>query len=298
MDEKEQQLQKQNVAALYAIAEALQKQEDRSAAQDAEVALVKQSQELEVEKAQTVSDTQDLVKQISEAVLTNILKENMELNAGETRDETHGDVFYQEGGDEDKQVKAKDTNKTNEVQQTIHAGGSKALQLMKQEIVAELKKHMTKEHEALYSEDVEDAVEEKVMEEPVEEVLDMDVEPEGSSEYPMEEEEYDEDTFKMMKSLKKQMADMQKAIPEMVMQKAAELSEAQLLKSGFRKEQNKQPQVTKAMGLDESDYAISKSQDNPDFDINQVSFADLYNAKMARDSGTGTDGLSENFFRG
>ena len=103
----------------------------------------------------------------------------------------------------------------------------------------------------------------------------------------------------MVKDLKKELKDAMASIPAMVMKQAQELSESQLLKSGFRKEQSKQPQITKAMGLDEADYAIQKSQDSgEDFDINKVSFGDLYTAKMKRDAGENTDGLPENFFRG
>lgn len=313
MDEKElQNLVKGIPAAMYAVAEGLQKQEDRALAQDAEIALQKQAAALELEKAQNATATQDLVKSITEAVVANISKqttiygekENMELNGDVARDETHKDVFYKEGGDEDKQVKAKDTNDTSTVQQTIHAGGSTSLQLMIQksidEAVLKIEKHFLKEHEAQYSGNGEDAVEEAVMEEPVEEEMGMDaVEPEGSAEYPMEEEEYEEDTFKMIKSLQKQLETSLAAIPEMVVAKAQEISDQQLLKQGFRKEQSRVPQVTSlAMGLDADDYAIQKSQGETteDFDINKVSFGDLYTAKMKRDA-EGTDGLPQNLFR-
>ena len=126
----------------------------------------------------------------------------------------------------------------------------------------------------------------------------MGVEDEGSSEYPMEEEEYDEDIFKMVKDLQKELKKQIDSIPNMVLKQAQELSESQLLKSGFRKESTKQPQITRAMGLDDTDYAvIQKSQDSEDFDINKVSFGDLYTAKMKRDS-EGTDGLPSDLFRG
>lgn len=302
----EQHLQK-NTAAMYAIAEQLQKQEDRWTAQDAEVALQKQAKELEVAKAQNAIDAQELVKQITDGVLADLAKstiygqkENMELNGDEEKSVSHKDVFYSEGGDEDSQVDAKDENKTEEVQQTLHAGGAKSLQLMKAEIVSELKKHFLKEHEAQYAGGDDSAVAEEIMEEPAEEAMDMDTgmeDPEGSSEYPMEEEEYDQDTFKMVKDLQKELKAQIASIPSMVLKQAQDLSESQLLKSGFRKESTKQPQITRSMGLDDADYAIQKSQETTeDFDINKVSFGDLYTAKMKRDS-EGTDGLPANFFR-
>ena len=218
----------------------------------------------------------------------------MVLNGDTLKNVSHKDVFESDGGDEDKQVAAKDKNDTGEVQKPIQA-------MIKTQVVNELKKHFTKEHESLYADDAADDLEEEVMEEPEEVAMDEaveDVEPEGSSEYPMEEEEYDEDTFKMMKGLQKQLKSLEANIPNLVMKKAQEMSDAQLLKSGFRKEQSKQPQVTSlAMGLDADDYAISKSKEgSADFDINKVSFSDLYNAKMKRDS-EGTDGLPQDLFR-
>ena len=297
MDTEQQalQLQKQNVSALYAIAEALQKQEDRYTALDNETQLQKQAQEVELEKAQNETATQDLVKSITKQIMTELSKaENMVLNGDTFKNVSHKDVFESDGGDEDKQVAAKDKNDTGEVQKPIQA-------MIKTQVVNELKKHFTKEHESLYADDDSADLEEEVMEEPAEVAMDEaveDVEPEGSSEYPMEEEEYDEDTFKMMKGLQKQLKNLESNIPNLVMEKAQEMSDAQLLKSGFRKERSKQPQVTSlAMGLDADDYAISKSKDgSADFDINKVSFSDLYNAKMKRDS-EGTDGLPQDLFR-
>jgi len=297
MDTEQQalQLQKQNVSALYAIAEALQKQEDRYTAIDNEAQLQKQAQEIELEKAQNVTATQDLVKSITKQIMTELSKaENMVLNGDTLKNVSHKDVFESDGGDEDKQIAAKDKNDTGEVQKPIQA-------MIKTQVVNELKKHFTKEHESLYADDDSAELEEEVMEEPAEVAMDEaveDVEPEGSSEYPMEEEEYDEDTFKMMKGLQKQLKNLEANIPNLVMEKAQEMSDAQLLKSGFRKERSKQPQVTSlAMGLDADDYAISKSKDgSADFDINKVSFSDLYNAKMKRDS-EGTDGLPQDLFR-
>jgi hypothetical protein len=289
------QLQKQNVSALYAIAEALQKQEDRYTALDNETQIQKQAQELELEKAQSETATQDLVKSITKQIISELSKaENMVLNGDGVKNVSHKDVFEADGGDEDKQVAAKDKNDTGEVQKPIQA-------MIKTQVVNELKKHFTKEHESLYADDAADDLEEEVMEEPEEVAMDEaveDVEPEGSSEYPMEEEEYDEDTFKMMKGLQKQLKSLEANIPNLVMKKAQEMSDAQLLKSGFRKEKSKQPQVTSlAMGLDADDYAISKSKEgSADFDINKVSFSDLYNAKMKRDS-EGTDGLPQDLFR-
>ena len=297
MDTEQQalQLQKQNVSALYAIAEALQKQEDRYTAIDNEAQLQKQAQDVELEKAQNATATQDLVKSITKQIMTELSKaENMVLNGDTAKNVSHKDVFESDGGDEDKQIAAKDTNDTGEVQKPIQA-------MIKTQVVNELKKHFTKEHESLYADDAADELEEEVMEEPEEVAMDEaveDVEPEGSSEYTMEEEEYDEDTFKMMKGLQKQLKNLEANIPNLVMKKAQEMSDAQLLKSGFRKEQSKQPQVTSlAMGLDADDYAISKSKEgSADFDINKVSFSDLYNAKMKRDS-EGTDGLPQDLFR-
>ncbi len=128
------------------------------------------------------------------------------------------------------------------------------------EAIVKLEKHFLKEHEAQYAGNGEGEVEEAVMEEPVEEEMGMDVEPEGSTEYPMEEEEYDEDTFKMLKDMKKSFDAQIAAIPALVQKQAQEISEAQLQTQGFRKEQSRQPQVTSlAMGLDADDYAISKS---------------------------------------
>ena len=293
------QLQKQNVSALYAIAEALQKQEDRYAALDNEKQLQKQAQELELEKEQNELATQNLVKSIRKEIMTEISKaQNMVLNGDTFKNVSHKDVFESEGGDEDKQVAAKDTNDTGDVQKPIQA-------MIKTQVVSELKKHFLKEHEAQYNNEDADALEEEVMEEPVEEVMEepMDMvekeahedEDEGAAEYPMVEEEVDADTLKMMKGLQKQLKNLEANIPNMVMEKAQELSEAQLLKSGFRKERSRQPQVT-SMGLDANDYAISKSADSPEFDINQVSFSDLYNAKMKRDA-EGTDGLPQDLFR-
>ena len=293
------QLQKQNVSALYAIAEALQKQEDRYAALDNEKQLQKQAQELELEKEQNELATQNLVKSITKEIMTELSKaQNMVLNGDTFKNVSHKDVFESDGGDEDKQVAAKDTNDTGDVQKPIQA-------MIKTQVVSELKKHFLKEHEAQYNNEDADALEEEVMEEPVEEVMEepMDMvekeahedEDEGAAEYPMEEEEVDADTLKMMKGLQKQLKNLEANIPNMVMEKAQELSEAQLLKSGFRKERSRQPQVT-SMGLDANDYAISKSADSPEFDINQVSFSDLYNAKMKRDA-EGTDGLPQDLFR-
>ena len=293
------QLQKQNVSALYAIAEALQKQEDRYAALDNEKQLQKQAQELELEKEQNELATQNLVKSITKEIMTELSKaQYMVLNGDTFKNVSHKDVFESDGGDEDKQVAAKDTNDTGDVQKPIQA-------MIKTQVVSELKKHFLKEHEAQYNNEDADALEEEVMEEPVEEVMEepMDMvekeahedEDEGAAEYPMEEEEVDADTLKMMKGLQKQLKNLEANIPNMVMEKAQELSEAQLLKSGFRKERSRQPQVT-SMGLDANDYAISKSADSPEFDINQVSFSDLYNAKMKRDA-EGTDGLPQDLFR-
>ena len=302
MDNEQQalQLQKQNVSALYAIAEALQKQEDRYAALDNEKQLQKQAQELELEKEQSALATQDLVKSITKQIMTELSKaENMVLNGDTFKNVSHKDVFESDGGDEDKQVPAKDTNDTGDVQKPIQA-------MIKTQVVSELKKHFLKEHEAQYNNEEADDLEEEVMEEPIEEVMEESMDmvekeghdlEEGAAEYPMEEEEVDADTLKMMKGLQKQLKNLEANIPNLVMEKAQEMSDAQLLKSGFRKEQSRQPQVTSlAMGLDADDYAISKSSDSPDFDINKVSFSDLYNAKMKRDS-EGTDGLPQDLFR-
>jgi hypothetical protein len=174
-----------------------------------------------------------------------------------------------------------------------------------EEAIVKIEKHFLKEHEAQYAggdDRAVGAVEEEVMEEPVEEEMGMDsVELEGASEYPMKEEEFDEDMSpeKMYKSFKKQLTDLTAAIPALVMKEATKLSEATLQKQGFRKEISRQPQITNAMGLDQSDYAISKSKGSDEkFDITEVSYKDLYNAKMARDAGTGTSELPSDFFRG
>lgn len=315
MDEKIEQLLKGVTAAMYANAEELQKSNDEREAQRAEVALIKAQQEMELEKVQNEQQTQELVKQIKEGVLAELQKansiygekENMDLNGDKEKSVSHKDVFYSEGGDEDSQVDAKDHNETDEVQQTLHAGGTKSLQLMIKKAIREtlgpdFQKHFLKEHEAQYAGGDDSGVAEEVMEEPVEQDMGMDMgdEGDGSAEYPMEEEEFDMDSEKMYKSLQKQLQTAMESIPDMVMKKAQELSEAQLLKSGFRKEQSRQPQITKqAMGLDASDYAIQKSQDSgKDFDITKVSFGDLYTAKMQRDTGSGTEGLPEDFFKG
>jgi hypothetical protein len=280
--------------ALGAVAETLQKMNFRLAKQEEAEEQQKYDDDVEMEKQAGELSKQSLIKEISIAVVDILKTGNMELNADKFRSVSHGEIFEANGGDEDKQKDAKDTNDTSKVQQPIQA---MLKQLQGQ--VTNLQKHFLKEHADLYQND--EAKEEVLGGE--EEMVEMQEEPivppmeeEGSAEYPMEEDAFeDEDMIKMakmVKSLSKQVASLKKGIGTASETKAKVMAESTLKQQGWNKETSRTPRLTgnNTMGLD--DQPIRKSQDNADVadQLSTLSWNELTRMYQAKRSGN-TDGL-------
>ena len=306
---------RKNNLALGAISETLTKMNDHLEKQEQEHEEEELERAHDLEKAQANESKSALIKEISTAVFEVLKMENMELNADKMRSVSHKEIFTENGGDEDKQVDAEDTNDTSKIQQPLQA-------MVKSEVVAVMK-HFLKEHEALYG---HDDVKDDVMTEDAEEELEMDMDIpeleeasqdipmggsddaggegerdsfEGSAEYPMEEDDYE----KMYKSIKKAYIKLKKGSPKsngVDFEKAVSArSEATLKKQGWNKEISKQPRLINesTMGLD--DIVLNKSANNGDVaeQLSSMSWKELTHLRARRDSGQ-HDGLPREIIGG
>lgn len=287
--------------ALGAVAETLRKMNTRLEKQDYLDENEKKEEAMAMEEEKNNLVKQDLIKEITQGVIQSLIKENMALNADKFHSVKHKDVFNKEGGLEDSQVDAKLRTDTGEVQKPIQA-------MIKEEIskgFIELKKHFLKEHADLYEnddkkEDVLHGKEEEALVSQVEPLPDEeeDEEENGSAEYPMNEEKYDED---VIKSLRKEFSAFKKSFDENVDKKAKIIADEMLKNQGWQKEVSRQPRLIKDKTMGVSDETQIKKSDDPKEDIvkqlAQLSWNELSRMYRAKKIGA-TDGLPRELIEG
>jgi len=252
----------------------------------------KYEEDMEMERQQGVLAKEQLIKDITAGVIQSLTKENMELNADKFESVSHSDIFEKDGGDEDKQVDVALRNETNEVQKPIQAM-MKELVTMSASI-ADLKKHFLKEHADLYEHDEtkEEVMgdDEMGMDEPDVPMPDMGMDEEAEDEYPMDENE----EYKMVKSLKKEINALKKSFDGAVENKAKQLAESTLKRNGWNKETSKQPRLIKntTMGLDENPIIKSQNTEEIVDQLSSMSWGELANLRHKKLTGN-TDGIPQ-----
>ena len=255
-----------NTLALNATAEVLQKFNSFLDTQISKEENEKEKEEEEEELEKAATDYQTLIKDVAGAVVSMLKEKNfgMEVDGKDTK-KVGGEDGWPMGprlAEEDKEKAVKLNTDTKDVQKPIQAAAAPG----------DEKKEDKK----------------------------------GTDEYPMEEDEKDEDEEEMKsftpairKALKeaktavKELAELKKAIPNMI----KEAADARLQKQGWREEKSTAPR-TKSLGV-ETELPLKKSDEkSPDVveELMKLSYRDLNRIQIAMQTGA-TDGLPEELTR-